>query len=97
IQVVTLLRDMASNQPFYNSLAIAGQTGTLKHYSHGTAAQGNCHAKTGTLSDVANLVGHCHGRDGHTIAFAVLANSVWQTTSVHKAEANVIAPALASY
>ena len=31
----------------------------------GTAAQGRCRGKTGTLHDVANLVGYCTARDGH--------------------------------
>lgn len=97
LQVVTLLREMAGSRPFYNSLAVAGETGTLKHYARGTLAQGNCHAKTGTLSDVANLAGYCVARDRHKLAFAVLADRVSDTAYVHAVEANEIAPALAAY
>ena len=96
-QVVTVLRQMYTNADFYNSLAIAGQTGTLQDYSHGTAAQGNCHGKTGTLSDVANLAGYCHARDGHTLVFAFLANGLGNTDYVHAVEADKMAAALASY
>jgi D-alanyl-D-alanine carboxypeptidase/D-alanyl-D-alanine-endopeptidase (penicillin-binding protein 4) len=95
--VVALLTHMQSNQTFLNSLAIGGQTGTLKDYTKGTAAQGNCHGKTGTLSDVANLSGYCRARDGHMLAFAFLANSVSDTYYVHQVEADVMAADLASY
>ena len=50
---------MSGNRDFFNSLAIGGETGTLQDEMNGTIAQGNCHGKTGTLHDVANLVGYC--------------------------------------
>src|SRR4029077_13293909 len=76
IEIVTLLKQMAGNQGFVNSLAIGGETGTLQDEMNGTVAQGNCHGKTGTLHDVANLAGYCRARDGHTLAFAFLINSI---------------------
>jgi serine-type D-Ala-D-Ala carboxypeptidase/endopeptidase (penicillin-binding protein 4) len=75
-QVVTLLKGMAANSAFLHSLAIAGETGTLQGEMQGTRAQGRCRGKTGTLHDVASLVGYCRARDGHTLAFAFLMNSV---------------------
>ena len=71
-----MLRAMAANPDFVGSLAVAGETGTLQHGMKGTAAQGRCRGKTGTLHDVANVVGYCTARDGHTLAFAFLMNSV---------------------
>jgi D-alanyl-D-alanine carboxypeptidase/D-alanyl-D-alanine-endopeptidase (penicillin-binding protein 4) len=76
LQVVSLLREQASNVPFTDSLATAGRTGTLVDEMSGTYAQGRCRGKTGTLHDVSNLVGYCHARDGHTLAFALLMNGV---------------------
>ena len=70
-QVVTLLSSMASNIDFVSSLAVAGKTGTLQHEMNGTIAQGRCQGKTGTLNDVANLVGYCSARDGHTAGVCV--------------------------
>jgi|SRR5579884_209244 len=96
-QVVSALRDLASNRPFFDSLAVAGQTGTLKDEARGTLAAGNCHGKTGTLSDVANLAGYCRARDGHTLVFAVLGDRVSDTYYAHTVEADVFAPALAAY
>jgi D-alanyl-D-alanine carboxypeptidase/D-alanyl-D-alanine-endopeptidase (penicillin-binding protein 4) len=75
-QVVKLLRAMADNSAFVHSLAIAGKTGTMAYEMVGTRGQGNCHGKTGTLHDVASLVGYCTARRGHELAFAFLMNSV---------------------
>ncbi len=75
-QVVTLLRMMASDSAFTNSLAVAGVSGTMRYEDQGTAAAGNCRGKTGSLHDVANMVGYCTAKDGHQLAFAFLMNSV---------------------
>jgi D-alanyl-D-alanine carboxypeptidase/D-alanyl-D-alanine-endopeptidase (penicillin-binding protein 4) len=75
--VVSLLRQQATNPTFINSLAVAGRTGTLKHEMRGTFAQGRCRGKTGTLTNASNLVGYCHARDGHTLAFAFMMNRIY--------------------
>jgi D-alanyl-D-alanine carboxypeptidase/D-alanyl-D-alanine-endopeptidase (penicillin-binding protein 4) len=75
-QVVTLLRQMAANPTFTNSLAIAGETGTLQDEMRGTIAQGRCRGKTGTLSDVSNVVGYCRAQDGHVLAYAFMMNGI---------------------
>jgi D-alanyl-D-alanine carboxypeptidase/D-alanyl-D-alanine-endopeptidase (penicillin-binding protein 4) len=76
IQVVTLLRNMASDAQFTSSLAVAGETGTLMHEMRHTYAQGRCRGKTGTLHDVSNVVGYCRAKDGHTLAYALMMNGV---------------------
>jgi D-alanyl-D-alanine carboxypeptidase/D-alanyl-D-alanine-endopeptidase (penicillin-binding protein 4) len=96
-QLVTLLQAMAGNQVFRRSLAVGGRTGTLQDEMQGTAAQGHCQGKTGTLHSVANLSGYCLARDGHTLAFAFLANDVANPDEVHSIEGNDMAPVLASY
>jgi serine-type D-Ala-D-Ala carboxypeptidase/endopeptidase (penicillin-binding protein 4) len=97
IQVVTLLEHMYSNPVFFNSLAVGGETGTLQDEMQGTAAQGACHGKTGTLIDVAALAGYCHAADGHELVFAFLANSVSNPDAVHAIEGDQMAVALAKY
>ena len=72
-----------------------GETGTLQVGLHGTAAQGRCRGKTGTLHDVANEVGYCTARDGHTLAFAFLMNAV-DPTAGHALE-DQMTVALAKY
>jgi serine-type D-Ala-D-Ala carboxypeptidase/endopeptidase (penicillin-binding protein 4) len=85
-EVITLLRAMRNNRPFVNSLAVAGETGTLAGEMLGTPAAGNCRGKTGTLSDVANLVGYCTGKDGHLLAFAFLMNGLADAGTGHAIE-----------
>jgi serine-type D-Ala-D-Ala carboxypeptidase/endopeptidase (penicillin-binding protein 4) len=95
-QIVTVLKSMATNSAFVDSLAVGGETGTLQDEMNDTVAQGNCRGKTGTLHDVANLAGYCHARDGHTLAFAFMANGLGNPDLGHEIEAGM-AVALAKY
>ena len=76
LDIVTALERMASDTQFVQSLAVSGETGTLQDEMVGTNAQGQCRAKTGTLSRVSNLSGYCLARDGHTLVFSILQNNV---------------------
>ena len=67
---------MQTNPAFVDSLAVAGISGTMQQEMLGTRAVGDCRGKTGTLSDVANLVGYCTARNGDTLAFAFLLNDL---------------------
>jgi D-alanyl-D-alanine carboxypeptidase/D-alanyl-D-alanine-endopeptidase (penicillin-binding protein 4) len=96
LQVVTVLQAMANDSAFVDSLAVGGETGTLQDEMNNTIGQGNCRGKTGTLHDVANLAGYCRARDGHTLAFAFLANRIGNPDYVHQVEAGM-AVTLAGY
>jgi serine-type D-Ala-D-Ala carboxypeptidase/endopeptidase (penicillin-binding protein 4) len=84
-QVVKALRSLSGNRYFVASLAVAGRSGTLAPGLRGTPAQGRCRGKTGTLHDVANLVGYCNSHNGHRLVFAFLLNSV-DPSAGHSAE-----------
>ena len=77
--IVTLLRAMRNNpkldSPFYNSLPIMGVDGTLENRLKGTLAQGNIHAKTGSMTGVRSISGYLTTHDGEPIAFSILANN----------------------
>jgi D-alanyl-D-alanine carboxypeptidase/D-alanyl-D-alanine-endopeptidase (penicillin-binding protein 4) len=82
-QVVRLLSGMAGTEAataLDASLAVVGRNGTLAKRMRGTAAQDNCHAKTGTLHDVSTLAGYCRTAAGDRVAFAFLMNAttVWK-------------------
>jgi len=94
--VVTVLKAMATDSPFVNSLALMGESGTLQNEALGTVAVGDCRGKTGTLNDVANLAGYCTAQDGHALAFAFLANGLGDPDYVHEVEASMTV-ALAKY
>ena len=58
----------------YPSLPIAGIDGTLSSRLKGTKAQGNVHAKTGTVSHVITLAGYLTAPTGHLFAFSIMSN-----------------------
>jgi D-alanyl-D-alanine carboxypeptidase/D-alanyl-D-alanine-endopeptidase (penicillin-binding protein 4) len=62
--------------PFYNSLSIAGQDGTLHDRMRSGPAHRRCRAKTGTISGVSALSGYCTAFSGDLIAFSILMNGV---------------------
>jgi D-alanyl-D-alanine carboxypeptidase/D-alanyl-D-alanine-endopeptidase (penicillin-binding protein 4) len=93
--IVTALEKMAANQDFVNSLAVAGETGTLQHEMVGTNAQGQCRGKTGTLASVSALSGYCRARDGHVLVFSILQNFV-SPNNEHGLQ-NLMAEALVRY
>jgi serine-type D-Ala-D-Ala carboxypeptidase/endopeptidase (penicillin-binding protein 4) len=98
-QVVDLLlsvRESPIGAQFVDDLALAGHTGTVADRMHGTAADGRCRTKTGTLTGVSNLSGICFNRDGKTMAFSILMGSVGDLESAHY-EQDMIAAAVASF
>ncbi len=95
-QIVLLLREMQSQPAFWNSLAIAGVRGTMIDELRHTRGARNCRGKTGTLNDVANIVGYCRAADGHRIVFAFMMNGLTDSTAGHELE-DLDAEALANY
>lgn len=59
-------------QRLYPSLSIAGVDGTLEKRMQKTPAQGNIHAKTGTVTGVSSLSGYATSPEGHVIAFSII-------------------------
>ncbi len=72
------------------SLSIAGKDGTLASRMRGTAAEGRCRGKTGTLDGVSALSGYCK-RNGRTIAFSILMNNVDIAAAQHAQDGMVSA------
>ena len=64
---------------FVDSLPLAGSEGTLADRMEGSAAEGRCRAKTGTISGVSALSGYCFNRSGKTMVFSILMNGAWST------------------
>jgi serine-type D-Ala-D-Ala carboxypeptidase/endopeptidase (penicillin-binding protein 4) len=95
-QIVLLLREMQAQPGFSDSLAIAGVRGTMKREMRHTRGANNCRGKTGTLHDVANLVGYCRAANGDQIVFAFMMNRLTDSTAGHDLE-DLDAEALADY
>lgn len=95
-QIVLLMRELQGQRAYWHSLAIAGVRGTMIHEMRHTRAADNCRGKTGTLHDVANLVGYCRAANGDRIVFALMMNGLTDSTAGHELE-DLDAEALANY
>jgi serine-type D-Ala-D-Ala carboxypeptidase/endopeptidase (penicillin-binding protein 4) len=82
---------------FFNALPIAGVDGTIKDRMKGTLAEGNVHAKTGTLAKARSLSGYVTTADGERLIFSILANNTTTPGSVVTHIADQIAASLAAY
>lgn len=92
--LVAMAEPGAAAGAFRGSLPVAGREGTVADRMEGTAAEGNCETKTGTLSDVAALSGYCEAAN-HTIAFSILFNDA--NVDAARAAQDRMAAAIARY
>lgn len=83
--------------PVTSGFAVAGQTGTLAERFKGTPAEGRLRAKTGTLNNVAGLVGFVDAAGNRTLEFALLANGLPDKTASGRALEDSVASILAGY
>jgi D-alanyl-D-alanine carboxypeptidase/D-alanyl-D-alanine-endopeptidase (penicillin-binding protein 4) len=60
---------------YFDSLPIAGQSGTLRHMFLNSDANGQIFAKTGTLNKVKALAGFIKTKSGRTLTFSLLVNN----------------------
>jgi serine-type D-Ala-D-Ala carboxypeptidase/endopeptidase (penicillin-binding protein 4) len=79
-KLLLAMREHSAEREFRRSLPKAGMQGTLAGRMDGTAAEGRCRAKTGTISGVSALSGYCRAKGG-TMAFSILMNGVNVTTA----------------
>lgn len=73
-QLTAVLYRMRGNTAFYNSLPLAGKSGSLKSMLKGTVAEGRLRAKSGYISGVRSYAGYVETVDGKKLAFAMIAN-----------------------
>jgi D-alanyl-D-alanine carboxypeptidase/D-alanyl-D-alanine-endopeptidase (penicillin-binding protein 4) len=60
---------------YYNSLPIAGESGTVKSLCAGQVGSGKIHAKSGSINGIKAYSGYIETLEGHQIAFAIIANA----------------------
>jgi D-alanyl-D-alanine carboxypeptidase/D-alanyl-D-alanine-endopeptidase (penicillin-binding protein 4) len=100
IDVLEATRDEPWHDAWYASLPVAGAEdrlvgGTLANRMNGTAAEGNVHAKTGSLTGASALSGYVTTADGEELAFAVINNDY--TGAAPRAVQDAIAVRLAEF
>ncbi len=75
---------------FYSTIPVAGKDGTVKNFAKGTAADGNAHIKSGSMSRVKCYAGYVTGKNGKLYAVSVMFNNFEPDVTVTAACANLI-------
>jgi D-alanyl-D-alanine carboxypeptidase/D-alanyl-D-alanine-endopeptidase (penicillin-binding protein 4) len=75
VTVLDAMRRSPDFRLFYDALPIAGVDGTIRNRMKGTPAEGNLHAKTGTIDKARSLSGYVTTADGRMLLFSALANN----------------------
>lgn len=73
---------------FYQTLPIAGKSGTISDLCKGGAAEGRVHAKSGTMTGIKSYAGYINTVSGKKLAFAFVVNgfSCSQSTVIRQME-----------
>jgi D-alanyl-D-alanine carboxypeptidase/D-alanyl-D-alanine-endopeptidase (penicillin-binding protein 4) len=82
VEVLRMMRLADGQDLFYDSLPVAGVSGTLRRRFIGTPAQGRVRAKTGTLRGVRALSGYMDTPSGESVIFSILVNQPGQSGAV---------------
>ena len=97
VRVLDRMQQDTAFAVFYNAMPIAGVDGTLKDRMKGTPAEGNVHAKTGSIASARSLSGYVTTADGERLIFSILSNNWTTPSSAVTGVADQIAAALAAY
>lgn len=76
--ITTLLVQLSKEkgfENFYQTLPIAGKTGTIRNIGKGTIIENNLRAKSGSMSLIRCYAGYVKNSKGREIAFAILFNN----------------------
>jgi D-alanyl-D-alanine carboxypeptidase/D-alanyl-D-alanine-endopeptidase (penicillin-binding protein 4) len=60
---------------FYNSLPVAGKSGSLGSLCEGTCAENNLRAKSGYITRARGYAGYVKNKKGEMLCFSVIANN----------------------
>jgi D-alanyl-D-alanine carboxypeptidase/D-alanyl-D-alanine-endopeptidase (penicillin-binding protein 4) len=75
VNLLSYIHRSPLNDTFRGSLAVAGESGTLKNICRSQAASGRMFAKSGTLSNVKAYAGFVNTISGKHLAFAIIVNN----------------------
>jgi D-alanyl-D-alanine carboxypeptidase/D-alanyl-D-alanine-endopeptidase (penicillin-binding protein 4) len=70
-----------NGKAFKNTLALAGETGTMHDVCKGQAGHGRVRAKSGTMARIKSYAGYVESKSGNELAFAVIFNNYSGTNS----------------
>jgi D-alanyl-D-alanine carboxypeptidase/D-alanyl-D-alanine-endopeptidase (penicillin-binding protein 4) len=75
VRILDAMRKSPSFQVYYDALPIGGVDGTIRNRMKGTPAEGNVHAKTGSVAQSRSLSGYVTTADQHMLIFSFLSNN----------------------
>jgi len=75
VRVLDAMRRSPDFQVYYDALPIGGVDGTIRGRMKGTPAEGNVHAKTGSVAQARSLSGYVTTADHHMLIFSFLCNN----------------------
>ncbi len=84
VDALYVMRTSPYFQTFYESLPLAGMTGTLHRAMKGSIAQGRIRAKTGTINYVKSFAGYCNTITGRKLIFSLIVNDYEGRTRIVK-------------
>lgn len=67
--------DKGSFGDFYNQMAIAGRTGTLKNMCRNSSAENNVRAKSGSMNRIRSYTGFVTTKSGRKLSFSMIVNN----------------------
>ncbi len=74
-QILRLMAKDKNYKAFYNSLPVAGKSGSLGSLCEGTCAENNLCAKSGYITMARGYAGYVKNKKGDMLCFSVLANN----------------------
>lgn len=75
VGLLLYMKKSKNYEVFYNSLPVAGKSGTISSMFNGTIAEDNLRAKSGSLNRVRCYAGYLTTKTGKEVAFALLVNN----------------------
>jgi len=75
VDALFAMRTSPYYEAFFESLPLAGLSGTLHRAMKGTAAEGRIRAKTGTIAAVKSFAGYAHSVTGRQLIFSIIVNN----------------------
>lgn len=98
IQILTYMKNNSSFfSDFYNSLPIAGETGTMKYMFKKSIAKGKLRAKSGTIDRVKAYAGYVTSVSGREIVFSMVVNDFSCSSREARAQLEKLMNALAEF
>lgn len=94
-QILRLISKDKNFNAFYNSLPVAGRSGSLGGLCEGTCAENNLRAKSGYITRARGYAGYVKNKKGELLCFSVLANNYECTPTEMKKKLEKIMVAIA--